>query len=87
MTQLLLARLLLQFPETVKSACDNLDPSYLAKHSYEIAKAFNQFYNSTPVLAADNAELKKARLQLVKAVAIIIKKGFSFLGIETVDRM
>lgn len=85
--ELILLRCLIQFPEKVKSAVDGFNPAVVGEHIFEIAKAFNNFYTFCPVLAAKNEELKKARLALVKAVAIVLKKGLNLLGIEDLEEM
>ncbi len=60
---------------------EKLEPSYITRHITEIAKAFNKFYNSCPILTVEE-ELKNARLMLVFAVKTTIKTGLSLLGIE-----
>ncbi len=74
-------RLLYQFPDIVIDAMEKLEPSYITRHITEIAKAFNKFYNSCPILTVEE-ELKNARLMLVFAVKTTIKTGLSLLGIE-----
>ncbi|MEK9168227.1 MAG: arginine--tRNA ligase [Patescibacteria group bacterium] len=83
----ILLRYLIQFPAKIKSAIDGFNPAIVSEHIFEIAKAFNNFYTFCPVLAAENEELKKARLALVKAVAIVLKKGLNLLGIEDLEEM
>lgn len=85
--ELLLIQKLLQFPEKVKAVILESNPSQLAVHLYETSKVFNQFYKCHSVLRAKNVELVKARLALVKATAIVLKKGLSLLGIETMEKM
>jgi arginyl-tRNA synthetase len=52
----------------------------------EIAKAFNKFYNSTPIIV-DDVELRKSRLSLVYSAKTVIKTGLSLLGIEAPLKM
>lgn len=85
--ELLLIQKLIQFPDEVKSAAIEFNPSRIVNHVYEIAKVFNQFYNCHSVLSAENEELIKARLALVKATAIVLKNGLSLLGIEALEEM
>lgn len=81
-----LARLLYNFPQAVLDAYEKLEPSFITRHITEIAKAFNKFYNSCPILSAEK-ELKKARLCLVYAVKTTIKTGLGLLGIAAPDKM
>lgn len=88
-TERQLARKLLQIPERLHSSAVNLDPSILAHHVFEIAQAFNQFYNSSPILNQQgiSRELLQARLALVKSAKQAITEGLGLLGIQTPDRM
>lgn len=79
-------RLLYQFPDIVYDAMEKLEPSFITRHIAEIAKAFNKFYNSCPILTVEE-ELKNARLALVFAAKTVIKTGLNLLGIEAPNRM
>jgi len=85
--ELLLAQKLIQFPDEIISATDKFNPSRIVQHIYETAKVFNQFYHLHPVIYQEDKELAKARLALVKATAIVLKKGLNLLGIECLERM
>jgi arginyl-tRNA synthetase len=71
----------------VKYAAIEFNPSRIVNHVYETAKVFNQFYNHHSVLSAENEKVIKARLALVKATAIVLKKGLNLLGIEALEEM
>ena len=81
-----LVRLLYNFPQVVLDAYEKLEPSFIARHVAEIAKTFNKFYNSCPILSADE-NLRKARLCLVFVTKTAIKTGLELLGIEAPDKM
>ncbi|MEJ2166703.1 MAG: arginine--tRNA ligase [Desulfobacterales bacterium] len=78
---------LIQFPEEVKGAVDDLNPSKVAAHIFNTAKAFSQFYNKHPVLQAGSDELIAARLALIKATAVVLKNGLHLLGVEVLENM
>jgi arginyl-tRNA synthetase len=48
---------------------------------------FNQFYNKHQVVQAGNDQLVSARLALIKATAVVLKKGLDLLGIEVLENM
>jgi len=75
-----------QFPEAIKSARDNYDPSTIAKYIFELAQVFNDYYHAVPILKAEE-KIKLARLDLINSVAQVIKNGLFLLGIETVEEM
>ena len=55
--ELQLLKMLNQFPEEVASSVTEYNPSRVAVHVFNTAKAFNQFYNKHAVLKADSSEL------------------------------
>ena len=85
--ELLLLQKLIQFPEEIHDAVQGFNPSKIAVHIFNTAKAFNQFYNKHHVLRAGNETLVTARLALIKATAIVLKKGLNLLGIEVLENM
>ncbi len=85
--ELQLLQKLIEFPEEVEGAVRELNPSRIAVHIFNTAKAFNQFYNKHPVIQAGNGQLVTARLALIKATAVVLKKGLDLLGIEVLENM
>jgi arginyl-tRNA synthetase len=78
---------LIQFPDEVKGAVEDLNPSKVAGHIFTTAKAFSQFYNKHPVLQADSEQLFAARLALIKATGVVLKNGLNLLGVEILENM
>jgi arginyl-tRNA synthetase len=78
---------LIEFPAEIQSAVQDLNPSKVAGHIFNTAKAFNQFYNRHSVLQADSEALVSARLELIKATAVVLKKGLSLLGVDVLENM
>ena len=85
--ELLLLKMLIQFPDEVVSGVAEYNPSRVAAHVFNTAKAFNQFYNKHPVLQAGSPELSAARLALIKATAVVLKRGLNLLGIDVLENM
>jgi arginyl-tRNA synthetase len=81
-----LALYMFEFPEITREAVESYDPSKIAKYLFELAQRFNRFYAICPVLQEDEV-VKQFRLQLIKSVADVMKKGLYLLGIETVEEM
>lgn len=79
---------LASFGDAVKDAADKNEPFYINRYVTNLARTFNKFYNSQPILKADVDEnTKKARLALVEATSQVIKTALGLLGIETVESM
>ena len=71
----------------MQSAVEDLNPSRIAAHIFNTAKAFNQFYNKHPVLKAENEQFVDARLALINATAVVLKNGLNQLGVEVLENM
>ncbi len=82
-----LMRLLCRFSEVAGLAAERLSPSILCTYAFELAQAYNLFYNTHRVIQADTQEQKNFRLLLTQATAHIIKNSLSLLGIKTLERM
>ena len=76
---------LANFPETVQQAAQLREPSVIAKYSLHLAKSFNHYYAQTKVLVDDDQ--LAARLNLVQAVAIVLKEALRLLGVQAPDEM
>lgn len=75
------------FPESLAAARAHYEPSMMLRRLMQLARAFNTFYHSTPILRTDDTALVVARLALVQAVERTLKAGLQIAGIEPVDRM
>jgi arginyl-tRNA synthetase len=80
-------RRLTDFSEEIRGAAESLNPSRLCSYLFELARDYNRFYHALPVLAAEETDLRAARLALSSAVAIVLEKGLRLLGIDVPDRM
>ncbi|WP_053368049.1 arginine--tRNA ligase [Bacillus sp. FJAT-27245] len=76
---------LMAFPEAVKRAFAEYDPSQIAKYLIELSRAFNKYYASVRFLE-ENSQ-KQARLSLAYSVTIVLKEGLRLLGIQAPEEM
>lgn len=81
-----LCKLLRSFPQVIKDAAYKYEPSLLSALLIDIAQAFNRFYIEHRVIC-DDLSVQNARLQVVQATAIVLKKGLALLGIEAPEKM
>ncbi|WP_255150758.1 arginine--tRNA ligase [Halorarius halobius] len=82
-----LLRVIARFPGVVESAADELEPHRVATYTREFAEMFNAFYRECPVLAADDPELRQARVALVAAARHTIANALDILGVEAPNSM
>jgi len=80
-------QVLCAYENKIKEAAREYSPSIVANYVYDLAKEYNQFYQSIPIFSeADPAKLR-FRIAFSKAVADVLKKGMKLLGIEVPERM
>ena len=78
---------LLDFSNIIDEAAKSFSPAVVANYVYELVKAFNNYYQHTPILKAESEDLIKFRLALSKKVGEVIKNAMDLLGISVPDRM
>jgi arginyl-tRNA synthetase len=82
-----LVKLLGGFPAAVEKAERNFDPSAVAGLLYDIAKAFAVFYRECPILNADGAELRVARLALAECTRTALRNGMNLILVPFLETM
>ena len=82
-----LIRLLYELPEAVERAAEGLAPSVMTEYVYQLASAFMSFYETTPVMNAENETLRGFRLGLVDCYRRELKESLNLLGIPAPTRM
>ncbi|MCR4827833.1 MAG: arginine--tRNA ligase [Bacteroidales bacterium] len=80
-------KLLHDMPGVIDQAATAFSPAMIANYAYDVAKAFNSFYQDTPILREENANTMLFRVKLSAAVASCLKNLMLILGIEVPDRM
>jgi arginyl-tRNA synthetase len=75
------------YTNKLQEAAREYSPAVIANYTFDLAKEYNQFYQSIPIFnEADPAKLK-FRVALSKAVADLLKKSMSLLGIQVPEKM
>lgn len=82
-----LVKLVGAFPETVERSGSGYDPSILAGFLYDLAKTFSRYYHDHPILTADDPLLRRARLDLTRAVLAVLRNGLGLLNIPYLSVM
>ncbi|MDA3923590.1 MAG: arginine--tRNA ligase [Kiritimatiellae bacterium] len=77
---------LLQFPGTVLRASEAYKPSILADYLFTLAQLYSRFYQSSPVLKADD-DVRDSRIKLCAMAAKAMNEGMTLLGLSTPRRI
>ncbi|MBS0193597.1 MAG: arginine--tRNA ligase [Proteobacteria bacterium] len=76
-----------RYPEVVEAAAAQLEPQALAAYLRELANAFHTFYHAQPIVVADDAALRDARLALAVAARQVLANGLDLLGVGAPEAM
>jgi len=82
-----LIKSLAAYPAKVSEAAQTLDPSNLTGFLYEVSKAFSVFYHECPILNCEDKALSKARLELSRAVMMVLRDAFNLVCIPFLEVM
>ena len=81
-----LIKVLIEFPEVMATALENLEPQGIANYLHHMSTEFHKFYASCRVIT-DEQDLSTARLNLITAVKIVLGNGLGILGISAPEHM
>ena len=76
-----------KYSTVIEQAGIEMNPSVIATYAFQLAQAFNSFYNVHSVSNAETPEKKTLRLQLAQLTAIVLKSAMGLLGIRMPERM
>lgn len=79
-------RRLIRFPGALRRATEQRRPNMLTDYLFDLASAYNTFYQNVPFLRAPDG-VRESRLRICRLVARTLKLGLSLVGVETLERM
>ncbi len=82
--ELVVARCLIKFPETVLRSAEQMAPNLICSYLFELCQKFNNFYQKNRIIGSKK---ESSRLALTKAVAQVIENGLWLLGITAPFKM
>lgn len=84
--ELSLVKELIKFSELVINVASSFETHHLTHYAINLARQFHAFYHQCRVITEDK-ELSRARLELVKAVKIVLGNCLNLLGVEAPEKM
>ncbi len=85
--ELLLLRMIGEFPGLVAKAARTRKPNIVADSILAMVKLYHSYYNGTRVNNPDDPELTNQRLGLVKALQITLRNALDLLGVSAPESM
>jgi arginyl-tRNA synthetase len=77
---------LIDYPQVIESAAEDLAPHLIAFYLKDLAADFHSYYNASRFLVEDEG-VKLARLALIAAVAQVMRNGLTMLGVSAPEKM
>jgi arginyl-tRNA synthetase len=86
--EMALVRRIVEFPDVVAGAADDLEPHRVTFFLLALAAAFHAYYNRPQNrVVSEDLELSRARIALVECVRQVLRTGLGLLGVSAPDRM
>lgn len=83
---LAILRKLSLFGDMVAAAAKNLAPQYVTAYLQDLATKLHSYYGKYPILG-DDAKTALARLAMLRAAAVVLRKGLFLVGVEAPESM
>ncbi len=81
-----LIKALAQYPEEIRQAARQLDPSRINRYLVDLATRFHRFYTANRIKGSD-PDVMRARLKLADSVRSVLCCGLTLLGISAPPKM
>ena len=78
--------LISHFPQVVRKAMEQSEPSMITRHTTQLAQAYNKYYFEHRIMD-ESDPAGAARVNLTRAVRDVIKTGLYLIGVEAPERM
>jgi len=78
---------LVNYESKIKEAARDYSPAVIANYVYDLAREYNQFYQSIPIFNESDPAKLQLRIALSERVATVISRGMKLLGIEVPEKM
>ncbi|HHU21095.1 MAG TPA: arginine--tRNA ligase [Acholeplasma sp.] len=77
---------LLEYPEIIEEASTKRLPHRVTQYAYELANYLHSYYSEVKIITDSEVESNE-RLNLLKAVQIVLKDALSLIGVKAKDKM
>ena len=75
------------YPQVIREAAEKRMPHRIPQYVFDLASDLHSFYNAEKVIDLEQKELTKARINLMKAVRIVIKDALQLIGVHAPEKM
>ena len=82
-----LAKTLSVFPERIKQAIGDYEPSVVTRYVIDLCTAFNRFYHDCKIASCEDAELRDSRLALTAATKQVLGTALGLVCMQAPEKI
>ena len=82
-----LAKTVALFPERVRVALADYEPSVITRYILDLCAAFNRFYHECPILSCEDEETRKSRVALTAATRTVLGTALRLICMATPEQI
>ncbi len=82
-----LAKTLSVFPERVKTALAEYEPSVITRYAIELCAAFNRFYHDCKIASCEDTDLRDSRLALTAATKQVLRTSLHLICMKSPEKI
>ena len=82
-----LAKVIAMFPERVKLALDEYEPSIITRYILDLCAAFNRFYHECPILSCEDEQVRESRVALTAATNQVLGTALHLICMATPEQI
>ena len=82
-----LVKTLSLFPERVKAAIDDYEPSCVTRYILDLCAAFNRFYHECKIVNCENEAQRSSRIALTRAANRVLKTALELICMQTPEKI
>ena len=83
----MLAKTIAQFPERVKVALAEYEPSVITRYILELCAAYNRFYHECPILSCEDEATRESRVALTAATNQVLGTALHLICMATPEQI
>lgn len=76
-----------RFPDVIRQAADNNEPSTISHYAIELAELFNGYYSGGNRFVSDDKALSTARTALARSAEVTLAESLHLLGVPLPEKM
>ena len=82
-----LTKTLATFPERVKAALADYEPSVITRYALDLCAAFNRFYHNCQILSAEDENVRETRIALTAATKSVLGKSLELICMKKTEKI